>query len=87
MSRGQIVEWHFSTTFNQGVIAGCSNDVRGLFFGFRLSNLADQGLRDMLTNTPNFDRQVNCNEGPGPRWVFFSPNGSTASNISRIFTP
>lgn len=86
MSRGLIVEWRFqSAVFNQGVIAGCSPEVHGLHFGFTLSSVIDPGLMQMLANTPQFQRDPDCAEGPNPRWVSFDVNGVFATNIFRLF--
>jgi hypothetical protein len=88
MSTGQIVEWHFrSPVFNRGVIAGCSPDVRGQFFGFTIGGVADMGLRMMLARTPDVPLQTpNCGDTrPSPRWVAFDLSGQFAVNIFRLF--
>jgi hypothetical protein len=89
MNRGLIVDWHFqNAVFNQGVIAGCSPDVHGIFFGFTLAGTTfDPGLHAILMSIPQFPVPLpaNCMEGPSWRWVNFLPGGGFASHIVRIF--
>lgn len=82
MSRGLIVSWHYNNDFNnQGVIAGCSPEVHGHFFGFVIGGVADPALANLLRSQPHFSAPPNCAQGPGPNWVTFIPNGQFAIGI------
>lgn len=86
MSRGLIISWNYVNDFNnQGVIAGCSPDVHGHFFGFNIGAVSDPGLVNFLRTHPHFSVPPNCNQGPGPNWVNFTPTGQFAIGISSIF--
>jgi hypothetical protein len=85
MSRGLIIHWNFTNSFNNGgVIAGCSPDIHGGFFGFVISGVIHPGLRNLLIITPSFNRGPDCAMGPDPMWVDFIP-GMPATGISPVF--
>lgn len=86
MSRGIITDWTFTNLVdNQGVIAGCSPDVHGGFFGFTIDDVADTALRNYLLAHPHLSAAPDCSQPPSIFWVSFTPVGGSATNISRLF--
>jgi hypothetical protein len=79
MSSGLIVDW--SLNRNRGVIAGCSPDVHGQFFGFILGSVNDAGLIAFLQTHPQFSIIPDCRTGPSAHRVEFNAVGGFATEI------